>query len=306
MVPVPIDSDGTSLVNALTVDVEDYFHVSAFAKHIPSDEWPRLQPRVRDNTLRLLEILAERDIRATFFVLGWVAEREGTLIREIAAADHEIACHGFSHQLVYDQSPAQFEAETARAKDCLEQLIQRPVVGYRAASFSIVERSRWALDTLLNLGFLYDSSVFPVRHDRYGIPGAPRNPHAMRTPAGAEIVEFPISTLDATLFRIPVSGGGYFRLFPYGFTRWALRRINERDGAPFVFYLHPWEIDPAQPRISADWIGRFRHYQGLEHCEQRARCLLTDFRFDTVERVLRNLKLLAEADNVQKDVITAH
>jgi polysaccharide deacetylase family protein (PEP-CTERM system associated) len=292
MVQVLTGREPGRAANALTVDVEDYFHVSAFAKHIAVEDWSGFEPRVRRNTLKLLEMFAEEGVKATFFALGWVAENDGALIEEIAAAGHEVACHGFSHQLVYDQTPEQFSAETKRSKDCLEQLVQRPVLGYRAASYSIVERSKWALDVLAELGFRYDSSIFPVHHDRYGIPGAPRRPHVMRTPGGAELVEFPLSTLQTPVARIPVSGGGYFRLLPYSFTRWALRRLNRTEELPFIFYLHPWEIDPEQPRVDADWIGRFRHYQGLAACEGRLRRLLRDFEFDTAARVLGDLGLL--------------
>lgn len=281
------------ITNALTVDVEDYFHVSAFSDHIDRDRWDRYTCRVENNTRVLLRMFGEADVRATFFVLGWVAERYPDLVREIASDGHEVACHGYSHELVYRQTPAVFREESKRSKDILENIIQQPIKGYRAASYSITPKSTWALDILAELGFIYDSSIFPVRHDRYGMPGARREPHALKTPAGHTLVEFPLSTLQAFRYRLPVAGGGYFRLFPYWFTRYALGRINNADSLPFIFYLHPWEIDPNQPRIRAGWLSRFRHYQNLDRCQQRLVTLLRDFSFDTVEQVLTDSELLA-------------
>lgn len=282
-----------TLTNALTVDVEDYFHVSAFSKHIDRNDWDRYSCRVEANTRVLLEMFGQAGVRSTFFVLGWVAERYPDLVREIAAAGHEIACHGYSHELVYRQTPAVFRDESRRSKEILEDIAQRPVRGYRAASYSIIAESTWALDTLAELGFEYDSSIFPVHHDRYGMPDAKREPHVLKTPAGHSLVEFPLSTFEIGSYRLPISGGGYFRLFPYGFTRYALRRINVKDQLPFIFYLHPWEVDPQQPRIKANLLSRFRHYQNLERCQQRLARLLRDFAFDTVEQVLANRGLLA-------------
>lgn len=282
-----------TLTNALTVDVEDYFHVSAFSKHIDRNDWDRYSCRVEANTRVLLEMFGQAGVRSTFFVLGWVAERYPSLVREIAAAGHEIACHGYSHELVYRQTPAVFRDESRRSKEILEDIAQRPVRGYRAASYSIIAESTWALDTLAELGFEYDSSIFPVHHDRYGMPDAKREPHVLKTPAGHSLVEFPLSTFEIGSYRLPISGGGYFRLFPYGFTRYALRRINVKDQLPFIFYLHPWEVDPQQPRIKANLLSRFRHYQNLERCQQRLARLLRDFAFDTVEQVLANRGLLA-------------
>lgn len=280
----------TSHQNALTIDVEDYFHVSAFADHVDRAAWDKMDTRVERNTGRILELLAERDVRATFFILGWVAERSPGLVREIAAAGHEIACHGFSHQLIYKQTPDEFRQETLRSKHLLEDLVQRPVAGYRAASYSITNRSLWALDVLVEAGFVYDSSVFPVRHDLYGIPGAQDIPHRLKTPAGHELVEFPLSTLNLLGYRLPIAGGGYFRLYPYAFTRAGLRAINRR-GKPFIFYLHPWEVDPDQPRIAAGWRSRFRHYNNLDKCEIRLKRLLDDFSFTTARAVLDRLGL---------------
>jgi polysaccharide deacetylase family protein (PEP-CTERM system associated) len=279
--------------NAFTIDVEDYYHVSALASSIPRDTWNSRESRVAASTDRLLSMLAERQVKGTFFVLGWVADRLPQLVRRIASQGHEVACHGYSHELIYRQTPAVFEEETRRAKLLLEDIIGLPVSGYRAASFSITPRSRWALDTLIDLGFEYDSSIFPVRHDRYGMPGASRSPGLVRAPSGAEIAEFPMSTAAIGPLRVPVSGGGYFRLLPYWFTRAGLRSINEGEQMPFTFYLHPWEIDWEQPRVEVNFVSRFRHYTNLRKCEGRLRRLLEDFRFTTMRNVLRARGLLA-------------
>jgi polysaccharide deacetylase family protein (PEP-CTERM system associated) len=279
-----------TISNALTVDVEDYFHVSAFAQSIDRRDWDNQPQRVENNTHRLLDLFDEYQVKATFFVLGWVAERQPGLIKEIASRGHEIACHGFSHQLVYNQSPEVFREETERSKSLLEEIAQSPIRGYRAASYSITERSLWALDILAESGFEYDSSIFPVRHDRYGIPGAEEKPHRLNTPAGQTLIEFPLSTAKLFNYRLPVAGGGYFRLYPYAVTRAGLRQIN-RQRQPFIFYLHPWEIDPEQPRIAASWFSRFRHYNNLEKCESRLRRLLTDFQFGSAWEVLNKLDL---------------
>jgi len=282
-----------NIPNALTVDVEDYFHVAALAPSIHRDSWISRESRVVGNTQKLLAIFEEFDVRGTFFVLGWVAERYPQLVRDIAAHGHEIACHGYSHRLVYEQSPQEFYQETHRAKNLLQEITGSAVLGYRAASYSIVRESLWALDILVELGFVYDSSIFPVRHDRYGIHDAERAPHRMATPTGKYIVEWPLATARILGFRLPVAGGGYFRLFPYGLSRWGLASINRRELRPFVFYLHPWEIDPAQPRVSASWLSRFRHYTNLGKCEERLRRLLAEFRFSTARDGLAQLGLLS-------------
>jgi len=282
-----------SVPNALTIDVEDYFHVAALAPHIHRDSWTSRESRVVGNTQRLLTIFEQFDVRGTFFVLGWVAEQYPQLVRDIAVRGHEIACHGFSHRLVYEQSPEEFYAETLRAKSLLEDITGSAVLGYRAASYSIVRKSLWALDILVELGFVYDSSIFPVHHDRYGIPNSPRIPHRMSTLNGNSIVEWPLATAELFGCRLPVAGGGYFRLFPYWFSRWGLASINRRDLRPFVFYLHPWEIDPAQPRVAASRLSRFRHYTNLEKCEARLRRLLGEFKFGTARDGLVQLGLLS-------------
>lgn len=281
------------IVNALTVDVEDYFHVSALSGAIHRDSWDSRESRVEGNVRKLLALFDEVGTRGTFFVLGWVAERHPELVREIERRGHEIACHGLSHRLVYEQPPKEFREETIRAKKLLEDVTGSAVLGYRAASYSIVRRSLWALDTLVELGFAYDSSIFPVRHDRYGIPDAKRMPHRLATPAGRAIVEWPLSTARIFGAKLPVSGGGYFRLLPYWLTRWGLNSINRREARPFIFYLHPWEIDPAQPRVEASRLSRFRHYTNLEKCEGRLRRLLREFRFGTVRDGLAQLGLLS-------------
>jgi len=282
--------------NALTVDVEDYFHVSAFAGVISQGDWDRHPLRVESNTQRLLDLFDENQVKATFFVLGWLAERTPGLVREISARGHEVACHGYSHQLVYNQDPGVFREETLRSKALLEDIVQSPVYGYRAASYSITGRSLWALDILVEAGFVYDSSIFPIHHDRYGMPGTPESPYYLKTPAGYTLMEFPLSTATLLGCRIPVAGGGYFRLYPYPLTQFGLSQIN-RKGKPFIFYLHPWEIDPDQPRVSVGWVSRFRHYNNIEKCESRLRRLLNDFQFGTAFDVLNNTDLLSDQAN---------
>jgi polysaccharide deacetylase family protein (PEP-CTERM system associated) len=275
--------------NAFTVDVEDYFQVGAFSKQVNPATWDRFPLRVEYNTHRLLELFQRHKVHATFFVLGWIAERCPKLVRTIADRGHEVACHGLSHQLVYEQTPASFRAETIRAKACLEAQTQRPVLGYRAASFSVTKRSLWAIDILAELGFAYDSSIFPIHHDCYGIPGSPRWPYRIHTTSGGSLMEFPPSTLSLGGYRLPVAGGGYFRIFPYQLTRFALSRINRAEGRPFLFYMHPWEIDPEQPRIAAGRLSTFRHYTNLSRCENRLHQLLSDFRFAPVGKVLETM-----------------
>ena len=279
-----------AIQNALTVDVEDYFHVSAFAKSINHKDWDNHPLRVEKNTLRLLDLFGEVQVKATFFVLGWVADRNRNLIKEIAARGHEVACHGYSHQLIYNQTQEVFREETIRSKKLLEDIIQAPVRGYRAASYSITKDSLWALDILAEAGFVYDSSIFPIRHDRYGMPDAKEVPHILKTPQGHSLVEFPLSTAKIFNYKLPVAGGGYFRLYPYILTRAGLRQVNSHQ-QPFIFYLHPWEIDPDQPTIEAGWFSRFRHYNNLEKCESRLQRLMKDFRFDTAWQVLNSLGL---------------
>jgi len=276
----------------MSVDVEDYFHVAALSRVIRREDWSSMEYRAEASTRCLLELFAECDIKATFFILGWVAKRSPDLIRAIHRAGHEVACHGMSHELVYRQTPEIFAAETRESKELLEQIIGAKVLGYRAASWSITRQSLWALDIIHELGFEYDSSIFPIRHDVYGIPDAPRRPERIRTPAGKPLVEFPPSTARILGARLPVAGGGYFRLLPYWLTRWGLRQIN-RERRAFMFYLHPWEVDPEQPRIEANWFSQFRHYTNLHQTQGRLRRLIGQFRFTTVRNVLADTGLLA-------------
>jgi len=273
-------------INALTIDVEDYFQVSGFQREIRRDDWPRFTSRVVINTQRLLAICRRWKVKATFFVLGWVAERHPDLIREIAAAGHEIGSHSYWHRLVYEQSPAEFRDDLRRSQDAIERSIGRRAKAYRAPSFSITRRSLWALEILVDEGFSVDSSIFPVYHDRYGIPDAPLKPHWFQTPAGA-IIEFPASVVQWGRISLPVSGGGYFRLAPYRVTEAFLSRINSREGRPFVFYVHPWEIDPEQPRLKAgSRQSRFRHYLNLSTTASKLERLLSQFSFGTISQAI--------------------
>lgn len=274
-----------AIVNAMSVDVEDYFQVSAFDRVVDRASWPLRESRVVANTERLLDLFDDARVRATFFVLGWVGERFPGLVRSIGARGHELASHGYGHELVYAQTAVQFREDVRRAKAVIEDAGGAPVLGYRAPSYSVIDSSLWALDVLLEEGHRYDASIFPIRHDRYGIPDAPRHVH-MRHRAAGSIVEIPVATVRWAGVNLPVGGGGYFRQLPYAFTRWGFSRVNRIENRPAMFYLHPWEIDPDQPRIAADMVGRFRHYRNLHKTEPRLRRLLRDFRFSTAADVL--------------------
>jgi polysaccharide deacetylase family protein (PEP-CTERM system associated) len=276
----------TDIVNAMTVDVEDYFHVTALSASLPRTSWDRLEYRAERNTHRILEMFSANDIKATFFVLGWVARRSPQLVREIQAAGHEIASHGMTHELIYRQTREVFREETRDAKALLEDLCGQRVRGYRAASYSITPKSLWALDVLVELGFQYDSSIFPVRHDIYGIRGAARTPWHH---ADSGMLEIPLTTVEVLGQRLPCAGGGYFRLLPYWLFRAGLRRVNTTDALPGVFYFHPWEIDPGQPRIKANWRSTFRHYTNLSSMEGRIGRLLRDFRWGRMDQVFASL-----------------
>jgi polysaccharide deacetylase family protein (PEP-CTERM system associated) len=282
----------SSILNAMTVDVEDYFHVAALAGSIDRASWDTREYRVEASTRRLLDVFEESNIHATFFVLGWVARRSPDLIREISRRGHEVASHGMSHKLVFNQTPEEFSSETYESKALLEDIIGAPVIGYRASTYSITRRSLWALDILSEAGFSYDSSIFPIHHDVYGIPDAPQVPSRIATPKGASIVEFPMSTAPMFGTRIPVSGGGYFRILPYWLTRKGLTRLNRDLKRPFIFYLHPWEVDPEQPRVRTSIKSRLRHYTNLNRCEPRLRRLIGEFRFGRVRDVLTDAALL--------------
>jgi polysaccharide deacetylase family protein (PEP-CTERM system associated) len=269
---------GRRIVNAMTIDVEDYFHVSVFDGVVPRHQWDSLESRVCRNTDRILEIFDERDVRATFFILGWVAERFPDLVRRIAWAGHEIASHGYAHRLVYDQTPSAFRDDVRRAKALLEATTGVPVRGFRAPSYSITPRSLWALDVLIEEGYTYDTSIFPIHHDRYGIPLSARHPYWIQRASGS-ILQVPGSTLRWNGMNLPIGGGGYFRLLPYAWTRWGISHLNSEEQRPAVFYLHPWEIDPDQPRLRTSTLGRARHYGRLDQTEQRLRRLLSEFAF---------------------------
>lgn len=271
----------SQLISAFTVDVEDYYQVSAFEGQVDRHSWGRFENRVVVNTRRLLRLLEAYDIRATFFVLGWVAWRFPHLVREIHQAGHELGSHSFWHRLVYQLTPEQFRQDLIDSRAAIEDVTGEPVRAFRAASFSITRRSLWALAILAQEGFEVDSSISPILHDRYGIPGATPHLHRQQTPHGT-LWEFPTSVRTVGVARIPVSGGGYFRLYPIGFTCNSLQRINER-GEPFVFYVHPWEIDPEQPRLRAgSWLSRQRHYLNLASTERKLHDVLRSFRFGTL------------------------
>ena len=273
------------LLNAMTIDVEDYFHVAAFADIVSPDQWPSFESRVCQNTDRILEMLGEAEVHATFFVLGWVAERFPDLVKRIHQAGHELASHSYDHALVYDKTPDEFRQDLRRAKAAIEQASGVVVTGYRAPSFSVVERSLWALDVLVDEGYSYDSSIYPIRHDRYGIPSWPRHIQRLER-QGGRLWELPGSTVNYLGLNWPMGGGGYFRLLPYWWTRRGIRTLNGTEGRPAVFYLHPWEIDPDQPRLRAGAVSRFRHYRNLDQTEPRLRRLLAEFRFGTIAEVL--------------------
>lgn len=276
--------------NVLTVDVEEYFHVSAFRGVIREADWLTCESRVEASVDRLLELLDAHRVRATFFVLGWVAAHRPGVVRKIARAGHEVGCHSFAHRLIYSQSRAEFAQDVRRAKRTIEDAGGLPVKGYRAPSFSVIEETLWALDVLVEQGFTYDSSIFPIHHDRYGIPAAPRTPNLRRTPGGAAIWELPPATVRYLGATLPVAGGGYLRHLPPGLMRWGIRRINRVDGAPAVVYLHPWELDPAQPRQDVGRISTWRHYGNLERTEQRLIQLLGAFAFGTAASLVGEME----------------
>jgi polysaccharide deacetylase family protein (PEP-CTERM system associated) len=257
--PKLVNRDQT--VNVVSVDVEDYFHAESFSDVVDRDRWSTYASRVEVNTRRLLESLARIDVHGTFFILGWVAERFPHIVREIAAAGHELACHSYWHRLIYKLEPSEFREDTRRAKDIIEQTAGQQIYGYRAPTYSVTDRSLWALEILSELGFTYDSSIFPIHHDRYGIPGAPREPFRFQTPSGP-LIEFPITTFRVAGHNMPVGGGGYLRLLPALYTRVGLRSVA-KEGLPVVVYIHPWEIDPEQPRLPGRFTSRLRHYTNL-------------------------------------------
>lgn len=272
--------------NAMTVDVEDYFQVSAFERYIAREDWDAQPCRVEANVDRILALFERHSVNATFFTLGWIAERYPALVRKMVDQGHEVASHGWSHVRVTQQTPEQFRDDVVRTKALLEDLTGRPVLGYRAASYSIGTDNPWAWNVLAETGHSYSSSIVPIRHDLYGMPGAPR--FAFQ-PAGNDLVEFPVTTVRLAGRNLPCGGGGWFRLVPYPGMRWALRRVNAQDRQPAIFYFHPWEIDPAQPRQAGlDHKTRFRHYLNLDRTEARLDRLLADFAWGRMDQVLFN------------------
>lgn len=275
-------SPSPRIANALTIDVEDYFQVSAMAPYIDRADWDRCECRVEHNIDRILQLLSAKQTHATFFTLGWVAERYPEMVRRIVREGHELASHGYGHQRVTDLSEAQFYDDIHRAKDLLEDIGGQPVLGYRAPSFSIGASNLWALDTLQRAGYRYSSSIYPVQHDHYGMPDAPRFAHQIRE----GLLEVPPTTLRMFNRNLPSSGGGYFRLLPYSLSRWMLQQVNRRDAQSAIFYFHPWEIDPGQPRVAGiDLKTRFRHYVNIGRTEQRLARLLEDFRWGRMDQI---------------------
>ncbi len=276
-----------NICNILTVDVEDYFMVSAFSNVVNPDAWDHYSSRVESNTMHVLDILAKYEAKGTFFILGWIAERYPQIVKEIDRSGHEIGCHSYLHKLVYEMSREEFTRDTARAKDILENIIGKRIYGYRAPSYSVTKRSFWALEVLREAGFLYDSSIFPIVHDRYGYPEFHRFPIVVETASG-KILEIPMSTVRVWERNFPVGGGGYLRLFPIGLTEWAVRKLNDEEKEAAIVYFHPWEIDSGQPRINGKWLSRFRHYVNIDKTEKRIEHLLDTFPFGAVTDVHRD------------------
>lgn len=278
---------GGRATNAMSVDVEEYFQVHAMSQAVPRASWEGKPSRVDHATHRVLDLFAETGVKATFFVLGWIAERHTDIVRRIVAEGHELASHGYEHARVPTQSPAEFRADVRRTKATLEQISGQPVIGYRAATFSIGAGTMWAFEVLAEEGHAYSSSISPIRHDLYGMPDAPRFPFYPR--AQGEIVEIPITALRLGGRNLPCGGGGFFRLLPYAWSRWAISRFNRNEGCPAIFYFHPWEADPNQPRQPGLGLkSRFRHYVNLHRMEGRLKSLASDFGWDRIDRVFAN------------------
>ncbi len=280
-------SSSLARTNALTVDVEEYFQVAAFERVIPHGRWDTSESRVEFNTGRVLDLFAGNGAKATFFVLGWIAERYPELVRRIAAEGHEVASHGYAHTRVHLLTRPGFLADVTKTKNILEDVIGMAVRGYRAPSYSIDRRNLWALDVLREAGHVYSSSIYPIHHDLYGMPDAPRFPFRLQPDS---ILEVPVTTVRIAGRNYPCGGGGYFRLLPYGLFRWALRRVNISDQQPGLFYFHPWEVDPGQPRIAGAGVrSRFRHYVNLDAMYARLQRLLTDFKWGRMDEVFAPL-----------------
>ncbi len=271
-------------INAMSIDVEDYFQVSAFEPYITKNQWDNLPHRVENNTHKILDILEDRQIKATFFTLGWVAERYPSIVKRIVAEGHELACHGYEHIRVTEQTPDQFRSDVYKAKNILEQQSGKEIKGYRAASYSIGASNLWALNVLQEMGFKYSSSIYPVKHDLYGMPEAPR--FMFEPLQNLDFKEIPITTVRMGTKNWPCGGGGFFRFYPYALSKWALNRVNQQEQKPAIFYFHPWEIDPNQPRQNGLSLKtKTRHYLNLHKMEARLNQLLTDFKWDTMENV---------------------
>jgi polysaccharide deacetylase family protein (PEP-CTERM system associated) len=279
------------MLNAFTVDVEDYYHVSAFADRIHPRQWDTFESRVVQNTHRMLRLLDRHSVRGTFFILGWVADRFPGLVLDIQKSGHEIGCHSFWHRLIYDLTPEEFFEDLSLGRKVLEEITGEPVVAYRAPSFSITKRSLWALDILAEQGFQIDSSIFPVVHDRYGIPDAPTIPHEIRA-AGGTLWEFPPSVWRRCGLNVPISGGGYFRMYPLWFSAKCLRHVNQHMEHPFVFYVHPWEVDADQPRLPGTCRSRLRHYFNLSGTEDKLGRLLNQFSFGSMTDTLQTYRVV--------------
>jgi polysaccharide deacetylase family protein (PEP-CTERM system associated) len=274
------------VLNAFSVDVEDYFQVGAFEQAIPRDSWGGFEPRVERNTRRLMELCEEHGVKGTWFVLGWVAERWPGLVREIRDAGHELGTHGQDHRRVTTLTPDEFRADIRRSKQTIEEVAGVEVIGYRAPNYSIVRETMWAMDILAEEGFRYDSSIFPIRHDYYGIPDFPRFPRPVRGHNGTALHEFPISTVRIAGMNLPFVGGGYLRHFPLPFIRWGMNHLNEVERRPAVVYIHPWELDPGQPVQDVGRLKRLRHYRNLDRTEERLARLFSEYTFTTCREVL--------------------
>ena len=276
------------MINALTIDVEEYFHPSEVQRSISMDDWEGLPSRVEEQTDRVLELLDRHSVSATFFVMGWVADRRPEVVRKILQAGHEIGCHSYTHQMVYTLTPAQFRDDTLRAISAIENAGGVTPRLYRAPSYSITNESLWALEILAECGFEYDSSIFPIKHDRYGIPAFSRRAQVLRTPSGP-IMEIPVATAELGNGTIvPVGGGAYLRMLPYRYTAAGIRRINKVEAQPACIYFHPWELDTRQPRLASGFISRVRTYTGLGGMEGKLNRLMTEFQFSTMSSVYPN------------------
>ncbi len=275
------------MINALTVDVEDYFMVSAFSDIVKFDEWNNYESRVAKNVYIILDTFEKFSTKATFFILGWLARQYPRLVRDICEAGHEIASHGYNHKILYNLSPAEFRHDIKVSKEILEDIVGEGIYGYRAPSYSISKSTLWALDILVEEGFIYDSSIFPIFHDIYGFPGARRSPHMIQTGSGS-IMEFPPSTIRILGINIPVAGGGYLRLLPFEFIKYSIKRLNEKEKIMAVIYFHPWEIDVDQPRLKACLKSRFRHYINLHKTLSKVEGLLKNFKFKPLKSLYFN------------------